>query len=31
VRIAKANHYIWRSNPDDVLREMNAFMDALPR
>jgi non-heme chloroperoxidase len=31
VRIAKASHYIWRSNEADVLREMNAFMDKLPR
>lgn len=30
VRIARANHYIWRSNSDEVLREMNAFMDGLP-
>jgi pimeloyl-ACP methyl ester carboxylesterase len=30
VRIAKASHYIWRSNEADVIREMNAFMDALP-
>jgi non-heme chloroperoxidase len=31
VRIANASHYIYRSNQADVLREMNAFMDALPR
>jgi non-heme chloroperoxidase len=29
VRIANANHYIWRSNEADVIREMNAFMDGL--
>ncbi|HKU65053.1 MAG TPA: alpha/beta hydrolase [Rhizomicrobium sp.] len=29
VRIAKASHYIWRSNADEVLREMNVFMDQL--
>ena len=31
VRIAKASHYVYRSNEADVLREMNIFMDALPR
>lgn len=31
VRIPYASHYIWRSNQADVLREMNAFMDKLPR
>jgi len=30
VRIAKATHLIFRSNPEDVEREMNAFMDDLP-
>lgn len=30
VRIPYASHYIYRSNAADVLREMNAFMDALP-
>jgi pimeloyl-ACP methyl ester carboxylesterase len=29
VRIANASHYIYRSNEADVVREMNAFMDAL--
>lgn len=29
VRIAKANHYIWRSNEAQVEQEMNAFMDGL--
>jgi pimeloyl-ACP methyl ester carboxylesterase len=27
VRIANASYFIWRSNPDDVAREMNEFMD----
>jgi len=31
IRIANASHYIYRSNEADVIREMNAFMDALPR
>jgi non-heme chloroperoxidase len=31
VRIARANHYIWRSNEADVIREMNAFMAANER
>ena len=31
VRIAKASHYIWRSNEAQVEQEMNAFMDSLPR
>lgn len=31
IRIANASHYVYRSNQADVLREMNAFMDALPR
>jgi non-heme chloroperoxidase len=30
VRLAHASHFLWRSNEADVLREMNAFMDALP-
>jgi pimeloyl-ACP methyl ester carboxylesterase len=30
VRIAHATHLIFRSNPEDVEREMNAFMDDLP-
>jgi len=29
IRIANASHYIYRSNEADVIREMNAFMDAL--
>jgi non-heme chloroperoxidase len=29
VRIANADHFIYRSNPDQVEREMNAFMDGL--
>jgi non-heme chloroperoxidase len=29
VRIAKASHYIWRSNEAQVEQEMNAFMDGL--
>jgi len=31
VRIANAEHYIFRSNPSEVELQMNAFMDALPR
>lgn len=31
VRIANARHGIWISNEADVLREMNAFLDGLPR
>jgi pimeloyl-ACP methyl ester carboxylesterase len=31
VRLANASHFIWTSNADDVLREMNAFMDGLSR
>jgi pimeloyl-ACP methyl ester carboxylesterase len=31
IRIAGASHYIYRFNQADVLREMNAFMDSLPR
>jgi len=30
VRIPHANHYIFRSNEADVLREMNAFIGTLP-
>jgi non-heme chloroperoxidase len=26
VRLANANHFVWRSNEADVLREMNAFL-----
>lgn len=29
VRIAKAGHYIWRSNEAQVEQEMNSFMDGL--
>jgi pimeloyl-ACP methyl ester carboxylesterase len=29
VRIARASHYIYRSNEADVIREMNSFMDGL--
>jgi non-heme chloroperoxidase len=29
VRIANANHFVFWSNPDDVAKEMNAFMDGL--
>jgi hypothetical protein len=29
VRLPYADHFVWRSNPDDVTREMNAFMDGL--
>ncbi len=29
VEIAHANHMIWISNEEDVLREMNAFLDSL--
>jgi pimeloyl-ACP methyl ester carboxylesterase len=29
VKLPYADHYVWRSNPDDVEREMNAFMDGL--
>jgi pimeloyl-ACP methyl ester carboxylesterase len=31
VRIPNAEHYIFRSNPDEVERAMNAFMDGLPK
>jgi len=30
VRIADANHYVYRSNPDVVIRAMNDFMEKLP-
>lgn len=30
VRLAHANHYVWRSNEADVLREMRAFINGLP-
>ena len=30
VRIPYANHYVFRSNEADVLREMNAFIATLP-
>ena len=30
VRIAHADHYIFRSNEAEVIREMNAFMSSLP-
>lgn len=30
VRLAHANHYVFRSNEADVLREMNAFIGSLP-
>lgn len=30
VRIPKANHYVFRSNEADVLREMNVFIGGLP-
>jgi hypothetical protein len=30
VRIANATHVIFRSNPDEVEREMNNFMDGQP-
>jgi pimeloyl-ACP methyl ester carboxylesterase len=31
VTLAHANHYVWRSHEADVLRELRAFIDALPR
>ncbi|HWY66718.1 MAG TPA: alpha/beta hydrolase, partial [Rhizomicrobium sp.] len=31
IRIANASHYIYRSNQDEVVREMNIFMDELKR
>jgi non-heme chloroperoxidase len=30
VRLAHANHFVFRSNEADVLREMNAFIGSLP-
>jgi pimeloyl-ACP methyl ester carboxylesterase len=30
VRIPHASHYVFRSNEEDVLREINAFISALP-
>ncbi|HXB51651.1 MAG TPA: hypothetical protein VNU69_02735, partial [Rhizomicrobium sp.] len=29
VKLPYADHFVWRSNPDEVMREMNAFMDGL--
>jgi pimeloyl-ACP methyl ester carboxylesterase len=29
VKLPYADHFVWRSNPDEVEREMNAFMDGL--
>ena len=31
VRLGNSRHSVWKSNEDEVLREMNAFMDGLPR
>jgi non-heme chloroperoxidase len=31
VRLPHADHYVFRSNETDVLREMNAFIGSLPR
>jgi hypothetical protein len=31
VRLPNANHYVFLSNEADVLREMGAFMDGLPK
>jgi hypothetical protein len=31
VRLPHANHYVFFSNEEDVLREMNAFLGSLPR
>jgi non-heme chloroperoxidase len=31
VRLVDADHYIYRSNEADVIREMNAFMDGLQK
>jgi hypothetical protein len=31
VRLPHANHYVFRSNEADVLREMNAFFASLPQ
>jgi non-heme chloroperoxidase len=30
VRLAHANHFVFRSNETDVLREMKAFLGSLP-
>jgi len=30
VRLPRANHFVFLSNEDDVLREMNAFLSNLP-
>jgi pimeloyl-ACP methyl ester carboxylesterase len=30
VRLRNADHYVFRSNEADVLREMNAFLEKLP-
>ena len=30
VRLAHATHYVFRSNEDDVLREIRSFIDGLP-
>ena len=29
VKLPYADHFVWRSNPDEVEREMNSFMDGL--
>jgi hypothetical protein len=29
VRLPHANHYVFRSNEDDVMREMNAFLASI--
>ena len=29
VKLPYADHFVWRSNPDEVEHEMNAFMDGL--
>jgi hypothetical protein len=31
VRLPNADHYVFRSNEADVLREMNTFIDGLPK
>jgi non-heme chloroperoxidase len=31
VRLPRANHFVFRSNEDEVLREMRAFIGGLPR
>jgi non-heme chloroperoxidase len=31
VRIPNAGHYVYRTNEADVIREMNTFMDGLPK